>query len=65
MRCLACKQPCTTHEVDFGIGPYEYWGCRGVDHDWQTVSTCCDADFTENEDDEADPVVPPVGETPP
>lgn len=27
-----------------GIGPYEFWGARGVHHDWQMLSPCCEAE---------------------
>ena len=27
--------------VDFGIGPYEFWGMPGVDHNWQFVHLEC------------------------
>jgi len=39
--CSNCGHLCGTIEVDNGIGPYEFWGDRGVHHDWQTVSGCC------------------------
>lgn len=31
-------------EVDFGIGPYEYWGAAGVDVQLAWVTRCCEAD---------------------
>jgi hypothetical protein len=29
--------------MDFGIGPYEFWGARGSHHDWTWVTQCCEA----------------------
>jgi hypothetical protein len=51
--CNECGAPVSTDEngqlpqVDLGIGPYEFWGDRGVHHDWQTVSPCCHAKIVE------------------
>ena len=42
--CDCCGEPCTATEQDFGIGPYEFWGDRGVHHDWRYVSPCCSAE---------------------
>lgn len=51
--CDACGDPCEVVTADFGRGPYEYWGFRGVDRDIRTVSRCCEATFTDpNADDE-------------
>lgn len=44
--CLSCHQPCEVGAVDFGIGPYEFWGRKGIDKDVQIVSDCCESDFT-------------------
>jgi len=41
--CAACRQDCRLVLVDYGIGSYEYWGCRGVDVQWCEVSDCCEA----------------------
>lgn len=41
--CEECGQPCRGTWADFGIGPYEYWGAKGVDTDYQFVSECCEA----------------------
>ena len=41
--CSECYAPCFGHTVDFGIGPYEFWGQRGNDTNKQWVSQCCDA----------------------
>lgn len=41
--CGACGQEDSGHVQDFGIGPYEFWGQKGVDTRLEWVSTCCDA----------------------
>lgn len=33
--------------VDNGIGPFEYWGSRGVHHDWQPECHICGSDNIE------------------
>lgn len=45
--CLDCKRPCDVIEVDFGIGPYEYWGATGCDVRIAPVSDCHECDFSE------------------
>ena len=42
-RCQACLDPCTPVRVDTGIGSYEYWGQRGIDSKFETLSDCCHA----------------------
>lgn len=32
---LNVSMSCSYHMEDEGIGPYEYWGCRSVHHDYQ------------------------------
>jgi hypothetical protein len=46
LACCCCGQECTVKRVDFGIGPYEYWGHRGVDVQERDCSDCCEADLT-------------------
>lgn len=41
--CSQCGRACTATVVDFGIGPYEFWGHLGDHHDYQQVSPCCEA----------------------
>jgi hypothetical protein len=41
--CPECKQPCTAHWEDVGIGYYEYWGAPGSDVQWVCLSDCCEA----------------------
>jgi hypothetical protein len=41
--CSECLTSCTPTEVDFGIGPYEFWGQVGNHSDIQIVSDCCEA----------------------
>lgn len=42
--CLSCWKDFHEDElnrVDEGIGAYEYWGSRGVDHHWVAVCPDC------------------------
>jgi hypothetical protein len=48
--CTCCGQPCDVVTVDHGIGSYEYWGARGVHHDYHPGSSCCEADVAEEGD---------------
>ena len=50
MYCGECGKHCDQVEFDFGIGPYEFWGRRGVDTNQQWVSDCCEAKVFEDED---------------
>lgn len=43
--CSECGQECRPKKVDLGIGPYEFWGQRCIDHNWQVVSDCCWAEI--------------------
>lgn len=45
--CDECGEEATGVPVDFGIGPYEFWGSREVQEDWRIVSPCCEADVVE------------------
>lgn len=40
--CASCGRVCKPTVVNFGIGPYEFWGQRGVDSNKQVVSDCCE-----------------------
>jgi len=42
--CLGCGEEVRIVKKDFGIGPYEFWGARGVDHDYHWVCSKCDGD---------------------
>jgi len=42
MNCPLCHRPCEAVLVDFGIGPYEFWGAPGVHVDECVVSDCCE-----------------------
>jgi hypothetical protein len=42
--CPLCKKECTPIRIDDGIGPYEWWGFKGIHHDWRIVSDCCHED---------------------
>lgn len=54
LRCHACgaADP-DTKTIDEGIGPYEYFGAKGVHTAWVEVTDCCDAEFSDMETDEA------------
>lgn len=45
--CEACGSECTATVVDNGIGAYEFWGSRGVHHDYRQCSPCCEAEVVE------------------
>ena len=45
--CTACGEECGGKVLDEGIGSYEYWGAKGVHHDYRTVSDCCEEDIAE------------------
>jgi len=45
--CSECGNACTATVIDDGIGPYEFWGERGVHHDYHQVSPCCEAEVVE------------------
>lgn len=47
--CGDCKEVCTTHVVDEGIGPYEFWGRKGNDVQMVLRSMCCDGEVFEDE----------------
>lgn len=50
MFCGECKKECSPIVVDFGIGPYEFWGAKYVDSHPACVSDCCEAIvFTDEE----------------
>jgi len=43
--CGECGLPCKAVIIDFGIGPYEFWGAPGIDIDNRLVSDCCNAEM--------------------
>lgn len=45
--CENCGKECATKWVDNGVGPYEFWGSRGVDRRLEEVSRCCEAPVTD------------------
>lgn len=52
--CPDCKKKCDAVAEDCGIGPYEYWGARGVHHDWRVFSGCCGVELKDWERAEPD-----------
>ena len=47
--CSACHEECVGVQVDYGIGPYEYWGHKSVDVDLHWVSLCCEEEILDND----------------
>lgn len=45
--CEGCGNFCQATVVDMGIGPYEFWGERGVHHDYHDLSPCCHRSLVE------------------
>ena len=41
--CQECELECRGQVVDQGIGPYEFWGQKGIDVRLAFVSECCEA----------------------
>ena len=41
--CQECELECRGQMVDQGIGPYEFWGQKGIDKREAFVSECCEA----------------------
>lgn len=41
MICSDCGMSCEVVAVDNGIGAYEFWGDRGIHHEWVDGSSCC------------------------
>lgn len=39
--CSNCFHNCGVVVEDQGIGPYEFWGSKGVHHEYVAVSSCC------------------------
>ena len=46
--CDNCGLPCFGVEHDEGIGAYEYFGAKGVDHRYVFLSDCCEAEILEH-----------------
>ena len=49
--CYECQQEVDVYYVDNGIGHYEYWGARGVHHDYQPECEICGSYIEDFEDD--------------
>jgi len=47
--CRFCKRNVRIGQRDCGIGAYEYWGHRGVHHDWRDCCTECGEECSEGE----------------
>lgn len=62
MICSECKREATGIDVDFGIGPVEFWGAKSVDTDLRYVSECCEADLLDESGCVIEPPEPPERE---
>lgn len=49
--CDECKEHCSPKVEDDGIGPYEFWGAKGTDHDYVLRSNCCEASVLDSNGD--------------
>ena len=47
--CADCRLPATTKHMDLGYGTTEFWGHVSTHHDWQEVTTCCEARLIDNQ----------------
>lgn len=48
--CGECGKGCRVEKIDFGIGPYEFWGQKCTDSDKRWVSNCCEAPTFEDKE---------------
>lgn len=46
--CNQCQCWTRAVKMDFGIGAYEYWGCKGVHKDVREVCPSCEQELTED-----------------
>ena len=47
--CSECGKESFARVTDEGIGPYEYWGQRSVQHYWVVSSLCCGAECSDKD----------------
>lgn len=47
--CSCCQKECKGKTIDEGIGHYEFWGEKGIHHDYVTVSDCCEEEILESD----------------
>jgi hypothetical protein len=52
--CSECGKECDGKVIDDGIGPYEFWGSKYVDHDYKVVSSCCEGEVLEYDPNDLD-----------
>jgi len=48
--CPKCQETVTGNPVDYGIGAYEYWGCKGVQTDIHIECPDCDSELEDVEE---------------
>jgi hypothetical protein len=46
--CQRCQKRVPVEWVDYGIGPYEFWGTPGNHVDWQLVCSECESTWIED-----------------
>lgn len=50
--CKNCKEHASFYQEDLGIGAYEFWGSKGVHHDYAWICSECedvyDGDHSDN-----------------
>ena len=49
--CMKCWKTCDTKEVDTGYGRQEYFGAIVTDRNIEELSTCCEWDVAEMEEE--------------
>jgi len=55
--CPSCEEEVDVYWVDEGIGAYEYWGSREVQHKWEPLCDICRSyieDFEDRSNDDYD-----------
>lgn len=62
--CSYCGEFCEVIDIDVGFGHTEYWGASSVHEDWVEVSSCCEADVIDDEEDWEEAFPHKVGGTP-
>lgn len=50
--CRECECNVQTVKMDFGIGSYEYWGCKGVHTDVRQVCPSCEGEVEDERAEE-------------
>jgi hypothetical protein len=48
--CWNCEHNVHAVRADHGIGGFEYWGSKGIHHDWRDVCSQCGEDLQDAKD---------------